>query len=204
MVGVSVNLPMVELDTADSLVGGVALKACGAQSAVAAVLLVLLEPSRDRGGGHAAIETRRGFSQRVAEVVVGERRENHTKRIRLVAQRRGPGCERALTGLAAPQLHDLEVLAARAAADEVAAAAIGTRSGLLGRERSASDAWDSRRHTRRRIWSPYHAPHGNRTVSAQKFMVARLTDFGDGVTRLARRCLSLWMSVLSVHSRSSW
>src|SRR5262245_49162552 len=105
MVGVSVNLPMVELDRADSLVGGVALKACGAQSAVAAVLLVLLEPSRDRGGGHAAIgflfETRRGFSQRVAEVVVGERRENHTKRIRLVAQRRRPGCERALTACSA-------------------------------------------------------------------------------------------------------
>ena len=46
--GVAVDLPVIELDRADGLVGREATQALGAQAAVAAVLFVLVEPRRDR------------------------------------------------------------------------------------------------------------------------------------------------------------
>jgi len=82
-------MPVVELDGADRLVRGAPFEACRAQSAVAAVLLVLLEPGGDRGRRNAAIgfllEMRCGLLERVTEIVVGECGEDHAQRIGLVA-----------------------------------------------------------------------------------------------------------------------
>ena len=77
MVGESVNLPVVELDRSDRLVGWVPSEPCRSEAAVTAVLLVLLQPGGDGGRRNAAVrflfETHRGLFKRVAKVVVGER-----------------------------------------------------------------------------------------------------------------------------------
>lgn len=103
------------------------------------------------------LETRRYFLERVTEVVVGERAEYHAQWIGFVMERRGPGREGALASGATPELDNLELLAARAATREVAAAAVRTGVGLLARERHASDAWNWRRH---KDWAGY----GHRTM----------------------------------------
>src|SRR5215471_10555000 len=122
MVGIAIDLPVVELDGADRLVRGAPFEACRAQSAVAAVLLVLLEPGGYRGRRNAAIgfllEPRCDLLERVAEIIVGERRKDHAQGIGLVAQRSGAGREGAFARGAAPQLHDLKLLFPRATARE--------------------------------------------------------------------------------------
>ena len=117
-------------------------------------------------------EARGGFFERVAEVVVGERRQDHAQGIGLVVQRGGAWRERALARGAAPELDDLELLPARAPAGEVAAAAVGAGLWLLAGERDAGDAGDGRRHTINSMCSPYHAAHGNRKASARTLTAA--------------------------------
>src|SRR5262249_7066877 len=90
------------------------------------------------------LETCRPLIERVAEVIVGERGEDRAQGIRLVGQRRGARREGALARSAVPDLDDLELLAAVAAADEVGAAAERTGLWLLARKRNASDAWNRR------------------------------------------------------------
>jgi hypothetical protein len=164
--GVAVDLAVIQLDGADSLVGGGAAQAVGPQAAIAAMLLVRVEPRCDRGRGNAAIglllETGGSRFECAAEVVVGERRKDHAQGIGLVVQCRGTWCEDALAGCAPPELDDLEFLSARAAAGEIAAAAAGTRFWLLGGQENAGDAGGRRRHTIDSVCSPYHGAHGYR------------------------------------------
>ena len=101
MVGVAVDLAVVELDGADGLGGRKARKALRPQTAVAAVTLVFLQPRGDRRWRDVPIslllETRRGLFKREAEIVVGKGGEDHSQRVRPIAKRCGPGRENALT-----------------------------------------------------------------------------------------------------------
>ena len=96
VVGKAVDLAVIQLDRANGLIGGEAREAFRAQTAVGAVLLVLLQPRRDRRGRDIAVgfllEARGGLFERVADVVVGERREDHAQADR--------SCCAALRGLA--------------------------------------------------------------------------------------------------------
>src|SRR5262249_14441803 len=145
------DLPVVELDRADRLVGGVASEPGGSEAAVATVLLVLLEPSGDGRRRDAAIgflfETRGSLLERVAEIVVGECGKDHAQGVGLVAQRGGAGRERAFARGAAPQLDDPKLLFSRATASDIAAAAVRTRFRLFVGEWNASNAWNRWRHT---------------------------------------------------------
>ena len=73
MVRVCIDLPMVELDRADGLIGGKAREAFRAQAPVAAMLLVLPQPRGDRRRRHRAVgfllEPRGSLFERVSDVV---------------------------------------------------------------------------------------------------------------------------------------
>lgn len=117
------------------------------------------------------------FPKRVPEVVVGERREDHAQGIGFVvkcgrARRKG-----ALARRAAPQLNDLQLLLARAAAREILATAVGAGLRLLRGQWNPSDAGDGWRHTINSMCSPYHAAHGNRKASARNLDEGERTDF---------------------------
>jgi hypothetical protein len=103
---------------------------------------------------HFLLEACGGLFEREAEIVVSECRQDHAQGIGLVVERGRAWRERALASGAAPELNDLELFPARAAAGEVAAAAVWARVGLLGGERNASDARDRRRHTINSMCSP--------------------------------------------------
>ena len=99
MVGERIDLPVVELNRTDRLVGRKAFETGGAKTAIRTVLLVQREPGRDRGRGDRAIgflpEACRGFVKQVADVVVSQRRQDHAERIRFVAERSWPRSEDA-------------------------------------------------------------------------------------------------------------
>ena len=76
-------------------------------------------------------QPRSGLFKRVAEVVVRECAKDHAERIGLVAQRGRARREGALACGAPPQLHDLQLFLAAAAAREVVATAAWTRLWFL-------------------------------------------------------------------------
>jgi hypothetical protein len=127
--------------------------------------------------------------ERVPGVVIGERRENHAQGIGLVTQGRGAWREHALARGAAPELDDLKLLGARAAARKDVTAAVRTGFRLLDGERDAGDAGEWR-HTRdknvtvsRRTKIEKYgsaSAHGNWKHDACGLDAGRLTDF-DGV-----------------------
>src|SRR5262245_22160256 len=109
MVGIAIDLVVVEPGGADRLRGTVGANAGGPATAIAVMPLELVEPRRQRGGGYSSVrfllQAGRLF-ERVAEVVVGDGREDHAQRIGLIVQRSRTRCEGALAGSATPQLHD--------------------------------------------------------------------------------------------------
>ena len=100
VVGERIDLTVVELDRADRLVGRKAFETGGAKTAIRTVLLVQREPGRDRGRGDRAIgflpEACRSFVKRVADVVVGEGREDHAEWVGFVVECGGTGREGSL------------------------------------------------------------------------------------------------------------
>ena len=100
VVRIAVDLAVVELDRADGLMGGKARETFGTQTAVAAMSLILLQPCADCRQRNVAVgfllEACSRLFEREAEIVVGERREDHAQRVGLVAKGCGAGRERAL------------------------------------------------------------------------------------------------------------
>ena len=77
VIGVGVDLPMIELDRADGLRGWIDGRRFSAQAAEGRVLFVRADPGRDRGRGDRAagfrFEAPGRFVERVAEIVERER-----------------------------------------------------------------------------------------------------------------------------------
>ena len=131
---VAVNLPVVELDRADGLLGREEVPAAVAQAQIAherlgaaasqpaIVELPIVRPLFD-------LTRARRVLQRVAEAVGRERIDHRAQGIGLVADRGRSRRERALARRAAPQLHDLQFFLARAAARQDMAAAVRARVG---------------------------------------------------------------------------
>ena len=140
VIGVGVDLAMIELDRADGLRGRIDRRRFGAQAAEGRVLFVRADPGRDRGRGDRAagfrFEAPGGLIERVAEVVERERLQHQADGIGLVAQRGRARREGALAGGAAPELDDLEFLLAHAFAADGVAAAVRTLARGLVRVRS--------------------------------------------------------------------
>ena len=97
---------------------------------------MFVDPARERRGRDgvavARFQFRGRLGQRVAEIVEGDAVEDDGERIGLVAQRRRRRGEYARAGGAAPELHRLKFLGARALADQLDAAAMRTALGPLG------------------------------------------------------------------------
>ena len=79
--------------------------------------------------------------ERVTAIVVGKRRDDELERVRAIAHRIRIRREDALARAAAPELHDLEFLFARAATRQVSAAAMRTDERLFVRVWNETDAW---------------------------------------------------------------
>jgi hypothetical protein len=77
-------------------------------------------------------QARGALLERVPEIVVRERQEDHTKRIGLVVERGRSRREYALARGTSPQLYNLKLLPARAATRQVMAAAMRATVGDLG------------------------------------------------------------------------
>ena len=96
---------------------------------------MFVDPARERRGRDGVAVMRfqfRGrFGQRVAEIVEGDAVENDGERIGLVAKRGRRRGEHPRTRGAAPELHRLKLLGARALADQLDAAAMRTAVGPL-------------------------------------------------------------------------
>ena len=159
MIGVGVDLPMIELDRADGLRGRIDGRRFGAQAAEGRVLFVRADPGRDRGRGDRAagfrFEAPGGLVERVAEVVERERLQHQADGVGLVAQRGRAGREGALARGAAPELDDLELFLANAFAGYGMAAAVRAGFGQLVRVRSAGRPEGRAGHTRS-IRRAYH------------------------------------------------
>ena len=144
VLAMAIDLAMVELDGPDGLLGTEACEAIGPQAPIGGLLFVLLQPSRDRGGRDAAVrfllEPRGGLVQRVAEIVVAQRRQDHAKRYVLLCKVAGPGVNARLQDAQTPQLHDLKFFPARSSARQYVAAAVRARVGYFRCVRDACDA----------------------------------------------------------------
>src|SRR5207302_937786 len=77
--------------------------------------------------------------ERIAVIVERDRVEHDPKRVRLVPERSGCRCKDAFAGSATPELHDLDLLLARAFARERGAAAMRAARGALAGMRDARD-----------------------------------------------------------------
>ena len=140
MIGEGVDLPVIELDRADGLLGRIDCRRFGAKAAEGDVVLMRADPGRDRGRGDSAagflFEALGGLAERVAEVVERECLEHQADGIGLVAQRGRARRELALAGGATPELHNLKFLLANAFPADAVAAAVRTLGRRLVRVRS--------------------------------------------------------------------
>ena len=119
--------------------------------------------------------------QRVADVVVRQRRQDHAQWIGLVVERCRARREHPLAGCTTPELHDLKFFPARSSARQHVAAAVRARVGYLGCVRDACDAgkwpgswWFGLRaaagHTPEiaQLYVQVTTPHANRKDGARK------------------------------------
>src|SRR5216684_4436074 len=153
VVRVLVDLPMVELDRADRLRRRKEPAAFDAQPRVGCERPVLGEPGGNRRATGAVALARLDLVGRrlhcVAEVVERDRVEHDPERIRLVAQRGGRRGEHALARSAAPELNNLDLLAAGSFARYRGAAAMRAALGALFGVRDASRSGNSAGHKRK-------------------------------------------------------
>ena len=139
MIRVGVDLAVIKLNRANSLLGRIDRIRFSAKTAECGLLFMRADPRRDRGRGDSAtgfrFEAPGGLVERIAEVIECERLEHQANGIGLVAECCWPGGEGALARAAAPELHDLEFLLADAFTGDGMAAAVGTRAGRFVRVR---------------------------------------------------------------------
>ena len=110
-------------------------------------------PSIGDAAAGFSLEARGRLVKRVARIVIRKRPEDDAQRMRFVAHRWRAGRKRALARGAAPELHDFELLLARAAARKIAAAAMRAGLRLFGRKGNARGL-RNRCHTS--TCAPYH------------------------------------------------
>jgi len=125
-----IDLPVIQLDGADHLRRPKQPPALASQSSVRREAVMIGKPGRNCRASHPVAVARPdflgGILQSVTEIKERDRVEHDPERIRLVAQRRGRRREHTLARGTTPQLHYLDLLAARSLARDRGASAART------------------------------------------------------------------------------